>query len=49
MQYYQMHKLYIMNDDGGTVKYLPLQPLESTKQTLHQLTTETETEEGSGK
>ena len=26
-------KIYIMNDDGGTMKYLPLQPVESTKQT----------------
>lgn len=38
-------KLYIMNDDGGTMKYLPLQTLESAKQTIPP----TETEEGSGK
>ena len=41
--------LYIMNDDGGTLKYLPLQTLESAKQTIPPTETETEKEEGSGK
>ncbi|MCZ8533147.1 FtsH protease activity modulator HflK [Psychrobacillus psychrodurans] len=45
--------LYIMNDDGGTMKYLPLQSLEASKQTTPPATTTTETEaekeEGSGK
>lgn len=45
--------LYIMNDDGGTMKYLPLQSLETSKQTTPPATTTTETEaekeEGSGK
>ncbi|WP_277585498.1 FtsH protease activity modulator HflK [Psychrobacillus antarcticus] len=41
--------LYIMNDDGGTMKYLPLQTLESSKQTIPPTETETEKEEGSGK
>ena len=45
--------LYIMNDDGGTMKYLPLQSLDASKQTTPpaSTTTETETEkeEGSGK
>ncbi|MFY0519430.1 FtsH protease activity modulator HflK [Lysinibacillus sp. UGB7] len=42
-------QLYIMNDDGSTMKYLPLQALQPTEQ---QTTTETkekkETKEGSG-
>ena len=44
--------LYIMNDEGGTMKYLPLQSLESTKQAAPPAnnTTEADTEkEGSGK
>ncbi|MCK1996664.1 FtsH protease activity modulator HflK [Psychrobacillus psychrodurans] len=45
--------LYIMNDDGGTMKYLPLQSLEASKQPTPPATTTTETEaekeEGSGK
>ncbi|ALC84744.1 phage tail protein [Bacillus sp. FJAT-22090] len=43
-------KIYIMNDEGGTMKYLPLQSLESTKQTTPPPATDTETktEEGSG-
>ncbi len=43
-------KIYIMNDDGGAMKYLPLQPLESTKQNAPAATTtnESKTEEGSG-
>ena len=41
-------KLYIMNDDGGTMKYLPLQPVESTKQTTPPVAPETESEKGSG-
>ena len=44
--------LYIMNDDGGTMKYLPLQSLEAAKQATPpaSATTDTETvkEEGSG-
>lgn len=39
-------QIYIMNDDGGTMKYLPLQPLETNKQTPPPAATETE--EGSG-
>ncbi|KQL32637.1 MULTISPECIES: FtsH protease activity modulator HflK [Bacillaceae] len=43
-------KIYIMNDEGGTMKYLPLQSLESTKQITPPPATDTETktEEGSG-
>ncbi|MEK4486711.1 FtsH protease activity modulator HflK [Psychrobacillus sp. FSL H8-0484] len=43
-------QIYIMNDDGGTMKYLPLQTLESTKQTSPPTSKDTETkaEEGSG-
>ncbi len=45
--------LYIMNDEGGTMKYLPLQSLDPAKQMTPpaSTTTETETEkeEGSGK
>ncbi|MET0959788.1 MAG: FtsH protease activity modulator HflK [Psychrobacillus psychrotolerans] len=45
--------LYIMNDDGGTMKYLPLQSLDATKQATPPASspteTETETDEGSGK
>ena len=41
-------QIYIMNDDGGTMKYLPLQPLESNKQTTPPTETDTEKEEGSG-
>lgn len=39
-------QIYIMNDDGGTMKYLPLQPMESNKQSTTPAATETE--EGSG-
>ncbi|PZX06980.1 protease FtsH subunit HflK [Psychrobacillus insolitus] len=41
-------QIYIMNDDGGTMKYLPLQPVESTKQTTPPVAPETESENGSG-
>lgn len=41
-------QIYIMNDDGGTMKYLPLQPVESTKQTTPPVAPETESEKGSG-
>lgn len=42
-------QIYIMNDTDGTMKYLPLQSLESKKQTTPPATnTETKTEEGSG-
>ncbi|TQR04277.1 FtsH protease activity modulator HflK [Psychrobacillus soli] len=40
-------QIYIMNDDGGTMKYLPLQQLESNKQTTPPPTA-TEKQEGSG-
>ena len=39
-------QIYIMNDEGGTMKYLPLQPLDSNKQTTPPA--DTKTEEGSG-
>lgn len=43
-------KMYIMNDEGGTMKYLPLQSLDTTNQTVPPATeTEAETKEGSGK
>ena len=45
--------LYIMNDEGGTMKYLPLQSLDPAKQITPPVSTTTETdtekEEGSGK
>lgn len=45
--------LYIMNDEGGTMKYLPLQSLDPAKQMTPPASTTTETdtekEEGSGK
>ncbi|KHF26931.1 Modulator of FtsH protease HflK [Anoxybacillus sp. BCO1] len=34
-------RIYIMNDDGNTLKYLPIQPIEKQ-------TTEKKTEKGSG-
>ncbi|MGD7044204.1 FtsH protease activity modulator HflK [Jeotgalibacillus proteolyticus] len=37
-------EVYIMNDDGGTLKYLPLNPLERSQQPVPQ--EETESEEG---
>ncbi|QUG42328.1 FtsH protease activity modulator HflK [Psychrobacillus sp. INOP01] len=43
-------KMYIMNDEGGTMKYLPLQSLDTSKQTAPPVTeTEAKTEEGSAK
>jgi len=39
-------QIYIMNDEGGTMKYLPLQPLDSSKQATPP--SDTKTEEGSG-
>ncbi|QFF99678.1 FtsH protease activity modulator HflK [Psychrobacillus glaciei] len=43
-------QIYIMNDESGTMKYLPLQTLESKKQTNPPTgtNTDTKTEEGSG-
>ncbi|WP_298471442.1 FtsH protease activity modulator HflK [uncultured Psychrobacillus sp.] len=43
-------KIYIMNDEGGTMKYLPLQQIESSKQGAPppSTTTEKKPEEGSG-
>lgn len=43
-------KMYIMNDEGGTMKYLPLQSLDTTKQAVPPATeTDAKAEEGSGK
>ncbi|TQR19818.1 FtsH protease activity modulator HflK [Psychrobacillus vulpis] len=43
-------QIYIMNDEGGTMKYLPLQTMDSNKQTPPPATSsnETKTEEGDG-
>lgn len=44
-------QIYIMNDEGGTMKYLPLQAMDQNKQSTPPAATDTETktEEGSGK
>lgn len=42
-------QIYFMNDDGSTMKYLPLQALQPTEQQKSTETKETkETKEGSG-